>query len=80
MDGWSGAVVVAGLTLFVAGPMWFAPRPAPSVGWWLATESYELYGLALLVLAAFAARRLSTEKGTSATEAAKVPSKEPQVS
>ncbi|MFJ9781250.1 glycosyltransferase 87 family protein [Amycolatopsis sp. NPDC101161] len=76
----AAAVVVAGLTLFIVGPMWFAPRPAPSVGWWLATESYELYGLALLVLAAFAARRLSTEKGTSATEAAKVPSKEPLVS
>ncbi|WP_284742984.1 glycosyltransferase 87 family protein [Amycolatopsis sp. RTGN1] len=59
---WSGAVVVAGLTLFTWGPMWFAPRPAPSVGWWLATESYELFGLALLVLAAFAARRLNKAK------------------
>jgi alpha-1,2-mannosyltransferase len=59
---WSGAVVVAGLTLFIWGPMWFAPRPAPSVGWWLATESYELFGLALLVLAAFAARRLNKAK------------------
>ncbi|MET8852076.1 glycosyltransferase 87 family protein [Amycolatopsis sp. NPDC004625] len=76
----AAAVVVAGLALFIVGPMWFAPRPAPSVGWWLATESYELYGLALLVLAAFGARRLGTKKGTSATEAAKVPSKEPQVS
>jgi alpha-1,2-mannosyltransferase len=77
---WSAAVVVAGLTLFIAGPMWFAPRPATSVGWWLATESYELFGLALLVLAAFGARRLDTEKGTPAAEAAKVPVKEPQVS
>ncbi len=74
------AVVVAGLTLFIAGPMWFAPRPAPSVGWWLATESYELYGFALLALAAFGARRLSTKKGTPAAEAAEVPAKEPQVS
>ncbi|WP_410669716.1 glycosyltransferase 87 family protein [Amycolatopsis sp. cmx-4-68] len=76
----AAAVVVAGLALFIAGPMWFAPRPAPSVGWWLATESYELFGLLLLVLAAFGARRLTTKKGTSTAEAAKVPSKEPQVS
>ncbi|MGW4061887.1 glycosyltransferase 87 family protein [Amycolatopsis sp. NPDC004747] len=74
----AAAVVVAGLALFIAGPMWFAPRPAPSAGWWLATESYELFGLALLALAAFGARRLGTKKGTSA--AAEVPSKEPQVS
>ncbi|WP_329056712.1 glycosyltransferase 87 family protein [Amycolatopsis sp. NBC_01488] len=59
---WSGAVVAAGLALFVWGPMWFAPRPASSIGWWLATESYELFGLALLVLAAFAARRLGKAK------------------
>ncbi|WIY05343.1 glycosyltransferase 87 family protein [Amycolatopsis mongoliensis] len=55
---WSGAVVAAGLALFIVGPMWFAPRPAPSAGWWLATESYELFGLLLLALAAFAAPRL----------------------
>ncbi|WP_051183773.1 glycosyltransferase 87 family protein [Amycolatopsis balhimycina] len=61
---WSAAVVVAGLTLFIVGPMWFAPRPAPSPGWWLATESYELFGLALLVLAAFAAPRLKAVNGT----------------
>jgi alpha-1,2-mannosyltransferase len=76
----AAAVVVAGLALFIAGPMWFSPRPAPSAGWWLATESYELFGLLLLALAAFAAPRLSTKKGTSTAEAAKVPSKEPQVS
>jgi alpha-1,2-mannosyltransferase len=62
---WSGAVVVAGLTLFIVGPMWFAPRPAPSIGWWLATESYELYGLVLLVLAALAARRLKSVNDSS---------------
>ncbi|MDQ7806062.1 glycosyltransferase 87 family protein [Amycolatopsis sp. A133] len=55
----AAAVVVAGLVLFIAGPMWFAPRPAPSAGWWLATESYELFGLLLLVAAAYAARRLN---------------------
>ncbi|WP_410613756.1 glycosyltransferase 87 family protein [Amycolatopsis sp. lyj-109] len=77
---WSGAVVVVGLALFIAGPMWFAPRPAPSAGWWLATESYELYGFALLALAAFGARRLTTKKGTPTAEAAEVPAKEPQVS
>ncbi|ADJ50157.1 hypothetical protein AMES_8331 [Amycolatopsis mediterranei S699] len=76
----AAAVVVAGLALFIAGPMWFAPRPAPSVGWWLATESYELYGFALLVLAAFGTGRLTTKKGTPAAETAKVPSAEPQVS
>ncbi|MGW5746997.1 glycosyltransferase 87 family protein [Amycolatopsis sp. NPDC003861] len=76
----AAAVVVAGLTLFIVGPMWFAPRPAPSAGWWLATESYELYGFALLALAAFGARRLATKKGTPTAEAAEVPSKEPQVS
>ncbi|WP_410564322.1 glycosyltransferase 87 family protein [Amycolatopsis sp. cmx-4-61] len=76
----AAAVVVAGLALFIAGPMWFAPRPAPSLGWWLATESYELFGLLLLALAAFGARRLTTKKGASATEAAKAPAKEPQVS
>ncbi|MFI5584222.1 glycosyltransferase 87 family protein [Amycolatopsis sp. NPDC051758] len=59
---WSGAVVVAGLALFIWGPMWFAPRPASSVGWWLATEAYALFGLALLVLAALAARRLNKAK------------------
>ncbi|EOD58532.1 glycosyltransferase 87 family protein [Amycolatopsis vancoresmycina] len=75
----AAAVVVAGLTLFIVGPMWFAPRPAPSPGWWLATESYELFGLVLLVLAAFGARRLGTKKGTPAVSA-EVPSKEPQVS
>ncbi|MEU0788845.1 glycosyltransferase 87 family protein [Amycolatopsis sp. NPDC005961] len=58
----AAAVVVAGLALFIVGPMWFAPRPAPSAGWWLATESYELFGLALLVLAAFGARRLGKAK------------------
>ncbi|OXM65551.1 alpha-mannosyltransferase [Amycolatopsis vastitatis] len=58
----SAAVVGAGLALFIAGPMWFAPRPAPSFGWWLATESYELFGLVLLVLAAFAAPRLKAVK------------------
>jgi alpha-1,2-mannosyltransferase len=60
----AAAVVVAGLALFIAGPMWFAPRPAPSLGWWLATESYELFGLVLLVLAALAARRLKSVNGT----------------
>jgi len=67
---WSAAVVVAGLALFIWGPMWFAPRPAPSVGWWLATESYELFGLALLVLAAFAARRLKAVKASLPAERA----------
>ncbi|MEV6830212.1 glycosyltransferase 87 family protein [Amycolatopsis sp. NPDC051102] len=76
----AAAVVVAGLALFIAGPMWFAPRPAPSFGWWLATESYELFGLLLLVLAAFGARRLGTKKGTPTAEAVQVPSAEPQVS
>ena len=76
----AAAVVVAGLALFIAGPMWFAPRPAPSPAWWLATESYELFGLLLLALAAFGARRLRTKKGTPTAEAAEVPSKEPQVS
>ncbi|QKV77911.1 glycosyltransferase 87 family protein [Amycolatopsis sp. Hca4] len=76
----AAGVVVAGLALFIAGPMWFAPRPAPSAGWWLATESYELFGLLLLALAAFGARRLGTKKGTPAAAAAEVPSKEPQVS
>lgn len=61
----AAAVVVAGLTLFIAGPMWFAPRPAPSFGWWLATESYELFALALLVIAAFAAPRLNAVKAAS---------------
>ncbi|SEF36721.1 alpha-1,2-mannosyltransferase [Amycolatopsis pretoriensis] len=61
----AAAVVAAGLALFIVGPMWFAPRPAPSVGWWLATESYELFGLVLLVLAAFAAPRLKAVNGTS---------------
>ncbi|MEV4056637.1 glycosyltransferase 87 family protein [Amycolatopsis sp. NPDC049688] len=75
----AAAVVAAGLALFIAGPMWFAPRPAPSFGWWLATESYELFALVLLVLAAFGARRLGTKKGTPAA-AAEAPSKEPQVS
>lgn len=59
---WSAAVVAAGLALFIWGPMWFAPRPASSIPWWLATESYELYGLLLLVGAAFAARRLGKTK------------------
>jgi alpha-1,2-mannosyltransferase len=63
--GVAAAVVVAGLTLFIAGPMWFAPRPAPSPGWWLATESYELFGLVLLVMAAFAAPRLKAVNATS---------------
>ncbi|WP_410595235.1 glycosyltransferase 87 family protein [Amycolatopsis sp. lyj-23] len=76
----AAAVVVAGLALFIAGPMWFAPRPAPSFGWWLATESYELFGLLLLALAAFGASRLGTKKGTPTAEAAEVPAKEPQVS
>ncbi|MGW4520324.1 glycosyltransferase 87 family protein [Amycolatopsis sp. NPDC004378] len=78
---WSGVVVVAGLTLFIVGPMWFAPRPAPSALWWLATESYELFGVLLLVVAAFAAPRLRVKKGTFlAGTTVKVPSKEPQVS
>jgi len=64
LSWWSGGLVVAGLTLFIIGPMWFAPRPASSVAWWLATESYELYGLVLLILAAFAARRLKAVNGT----------------
>ncbi|MFD5092230.1 glycosyltransferase 87 family protein, partial [Amycolatopsis thailandensis] len=46
--------VLAAVTaaLFVIAPMWLAPRPAGSFGWWLATESFVLYGLLLLVLAA----------------------------
>ncbi|MGW5720752.1 glycosyltransferase 87 family protein [Amycolatopsis sp. NPDC003865] len=76
----AAAVVVAGLTLFIVGPMWFAPRPAPSFGWWLATESYELFGLALLVLAAFAAPRLRTKKGALPAVAETAPSEAPQVS
>ncbi|HEY3467542.1 MAG TPA: glycosyltransferase 87 family protein [Amycolatopsis sp.] len=84
----AAAVVVAGLTLFIVGPMWFAPRPAPSVGWWLATESYELFGLLLLVLATFAAPRLKGTfsasdalKGTFlASDARKVPFSSRQVS
>ncbi|MEU4251237.1 glycosyltransferase 87 family protein [Amycolatopsis sp. NPDC026612] len=76
----AAAVVIAGPALFIAGPMWFAPRPAPSVGWWLATESYELFGLALLALAAFGARRLGTKKGTPTAGAAEVPVQESQVS
>jgi len=64
LSWWSGAVVVAGLTLFIVGPMWFAPRPASSVAWWLATESYELYALPLLALAAFGARRLKAVNAT----------------
>jgi alpha-1,2-mannosyltransferase len=76
----AAAVVVAGLALFIVGPMWFAPRPAPSVGWWLATESYELFGLLLLVLAALAAPRLRTKKGAFPAVAEKAPSEAPQVS
>ncbi len=77
---WSAGVVVAGLVLFIVGPMWFAPRPAPSLGWWLATESYELFGLLLLVLAAIAAPRLRTKKGALPAVAEKAPSEAPQVS
>ncbi|MFI6308056.1 glycosyltransferase 87 family protein [Amycolatopsis thailandensis] len=46
--------VLAAVTaaLFVIAPMWLAPRPAGNFGWWLATESFVLYGLLLLVLAA----------------------------
>ncbi|WP_072481886.1 glycosyltransferase 87 family protein [Amycolatopsis australiensis] len=67
----AAAVVVTGLTLFIVGPMWFAPRPAPSAGWWLATESYELFGLVLLISAAGAARRL--DRRTLPAVADKVP-------
>ncbi|MEV4144756.1 glycosyltransferase 87 family protein [Amycolatopsis sp. NPDC049691] len=77
---WSAGVVVAGLVLFIVGPMWFAPRPATSVGWWLATESYELFGLFLLVLAAIAAPRLRTKKGALPAVAERAPSEAPQVS
>jgi alpha-1,2-mannosyltransferase len=54
----SFALAVVTMVLFVVGPMWLAPRPAGSFGWWLATESFVLYGLVLLVLAAVFARRL----------------------
>lgn len=76
----AAAVVVVGLTLFIVGPMWFAPRPAPTLGWWLATESYELFGLLLLVLAAIAAPRLRTKKGALPAVAEKAPSEASQVS
>ncbi|MEC3981167.1 glycosyltransferase 87 family protein [Amycolatopsis sp. H20-H5] len=56
---WSLGGAVVGVALFIIGPMWFAPRPAGSVGWWLATESYVLYGLALLALGGVAARRIA---------------------
>ncbi|WP_225439852.1 glycosyltransferase 87 family protein [Amycolatopsis eburnea] len=64
----AAAVVVAGVALFIVGPMWFAPRPAPSPGWWLATESYELFGLLLLALAAVAAPRLKAVKASLPVE------------
>jgi len=48
----SYALAVVTAALFVVAPMWLAPRPAGSFGWWLATESFVLYGLLLLVLAA----------------------------
>ncbi|GAB3718077.1 glycosyltransferase 87 family protein [Amycolatopsis oliviviridis] len=48
----SSALAVVTAALFVVAPMWLAPRPAGSFGWWLATESFVLYGLLLLVLAA----------------------------
>jgi alpha-1,2-mannosyltransferase len=54
----SFALAAVTMVLFVVGPMWLAPRPAGNFGWWLATESFVLYGLVLLVLAAVFARRL----------------------
>ncbi|WET78820.1 glycosyltransferase 87 family protein [Amycolatopsis sp. QT-25] len=48
----SAALAAGTVALFVIAPMWLAPRPAGSFGWWLATESYVLYGLLLLTLAA----------------------------
>ncbi|MEV7553586.1 glycosyltransferase 87 family protein [Amycolatopsis sp. NPDC089917] len=48
----SFALAVVTAALFVIAPMWLAPRPAGGFGWWLATESFVLYGLLLLVLAA----------------------------
>ena len=62
---WSGAVVAAGPDALHLGSDVVRPAPGVVVGWWLATESYELFGLALLLLAAFAARRLKAVNGTS---------------
>ncbi|KFZ76774.1 hypothetical protein ED92_41140 [Amycolatopsis sp. MJM2582] len=52
----SYVLAVVTVALFVIAPMWLAPRPAGSFGWWLATESYVLYGLVLLLYFALIAR------------------------
>ncbi|MEV6906948.1 glycosyltransferase 87 family protein [Amycolatopsis sp. NPDC051071] len=52
----SYALAVVTAVLFVVAPMWLAPRPAGSFGWWLATESFVLYGLLLLLFFALVAR------------------------
>ncbi|MFI5611844.1 glycosyltransferase 87 family protein [Amycolatopsis sp. NPDC051903] len=56
---WAFASGAIGAALFTVAPMWFDPSPDHngSGGWWrFATESFELYGLALLVLAAASTR------------------------
>ncbi len=61
MVAWGSlAAAVVAVVLFIVGPMWFAPRPAGSLLWWLATESFVLYGLLLLSLGALASRRLAS--------------------
>ncbi|HWD06176.1 MAG TPA: glycosyltransferase 87 family protein [Amycolatopsis sp.] len=54
---WALAFGAVGAVLFVVAPMWFDPDHDGSGGWWLAaTESFELYGLALLAAAASTTR------------------------
>jgi alpha-1,2-mannosyltransferase len=53
------ALTIGSVLVFIVAPMWRAVRPARTVDGWLATESYELVGLALLLVVAVLAGRIA---------------------
>jgi hypothetical protein len=59
--------------MFLIGPMWSAARPANTLFDWLETESYELFGLVLLVAIGLFAGRVTRTSAERLDSAATVP-------